>query len=118
MIRNMTLLFMKQNGSMTRTVAPDVMCASRLANQSSRLYPLWSHNSSVAKRCAMIFINRKLASVALTYHMPLLSAATRNDPARRRASPNETSSIGCKNPLAESLSKPSLMLSMSLSRYK
>ena len=113
----MTLLLAKHSGSITRTVAPAVACASRDANHSSRLYPLWSHRSSVAMRCDMMAISRREAWVAITSHMPLLSAATRNARARLRPSaPADGSSTVSRNPCAEGASHPSLMLSTSLSR--
>mmetsp|Transcript_13261 Transcript_13261/g.56043 ORF Transcript_13261/g.56043 Transcript_13261/m.56043 type:complete len:296 (+) Transcript_13261:1922-2809(+) len=120
MNRNITLELTKHSGSMTRTVAPAVPCASLLANHSSRLYPAWSHNlSSVAILCAMIAIRRRDASVADTYHMPELSAATRKARALLRPSgPMEGSSTRSKNPCALLLSHPSDIDSTSASRYK
>ena len=68
MKRNITLELTKHSGSMTRTVAPAVPCASRLANHSSRLYPAWSHSlSSVAIRCAMTAVNKKTSSINCPY---------------------------------------------------
>ena len=52
---------------MTRMVQPPVKCASRLGCQSSMLYALWSHTSSVAMRCCMICIRCRDAAVADTY---------------------------------------------------
>jgi hypothetical protein len=44
----------------------------------------WSHRSSVAMRCDMMAMRRRLACVAMTSHIPELSAATRKARARCR----------------------------------
>ena len=123
MNRNITLLFTKHSGCSTRTVAPETRTSSRDANQSSRLYPLWSHRlGSVAMRRAIVVMSRAEARVAMTSHMPELSAATRNVLARRRpeffSRPRLASSTVSRNPNAEPASQPSDIDSTSLSRNR
>ena len=123
MNRNITLELTKHSGFKTRTVALETRTSSRDANHSSRLYPAWSHNcGSVAMRCAIVVMSRAEARVAMTSHMPELSAATRNVLARLRpesnARPKLASSTVSRNPNAELASQPSDIDSTSASRKR